>query len=127
MKIGLRKAVQSFVRQVDAEYVQAEDKSEKEKEFYVSFYNLTFVEKIRDLKSVKIGRLVSITGTVTRTSEVRPELMYGKFTCQECGTPSEAIEQQFKFTEPPCCQNPLCEKHCLVKAGFFRICSHLHR
>ena len=85
----LRKAVQGFVREVDADYVQAEDKSEKEKEFYVSFYNLTFVEKIRDLKSVKIGRLVSITGTVTRTSEVRPELMYGKFTCQECGTPSE--------------------------------------
>jgi DNA replication licensing factor MCM6 len=46
---------------------------------------------------MKIGRLVSITGTVTRTSEVRPELMYGEFTCVECGSPSDKIEQVQDF------------------------------
>lgn len=30
----------------------------------------------------KIGRLISISGTITRTTDVRPELMYGSFICK---------------------------------------------
>ena len=37
------------------------------------------MEKIRGLHTDKIGKLVSVTGTVIRTSEVRPELLYGTF------------------------------------------------
>jgi len=43
--------------------------------------------------------LVAITGTVTRTSEVRPELLYGTFRCDDCGTIVKDVEQQFKYTE----------------------------
>ena len=50
-----------------------------------------------------VGRLVCITGTVTRTSEVRPELMFGRFKCVECGLLSDPVEQQFKFTDPTGC------------------------
>jgi DNA replication licensing factor MCM6 len=51
----------------------------------------------------KVGALSSFSGTVTRTSEVRPELLWGRFTCEECGTLSQPIEQQFKYTEPGQC------------------------
>ena len=52
-----------------------------------------------------VGRLVCITGTVTRTSEVRPELMFGRFHCVDCGLLSDPVEQQFKFTDPTGCLN----------------------
>ena len=48
----------------------------------VSFYNLDFVYKIRDLKSEKLGQLVSFSGTATRTTQVRPELVSGTFICK---------------------------------------------
>jgi DNA replicative helicase MCM subunit Mcm2 (Cdc46/Mcm family) len=52
------------------------------REFFVSFYNFSRVERIRAMNTDKIGRLLSISGTVTRTTEVRPELMYGHFLCK---------------------------------------------
>lgn len=60
------------------------------------------------MKSNVIGQLVAISGTVTRTSEVRPELLYGTFKCSECGTVAREIEQQFKYVEPSSCANAEC-------------------
>ena len=103
----LRKGVQAFIRSIPetAQYVVGEH---GDKEFFVAFYNLTTVERVRDLKSDRIGKLCAIQGTVTRTTEVRPELLYGTFTCLACGTLAENQEQQFKYTEPPLCKNPTC-------------------
>ena len=103
----LRKGVQVFIRSIPetAQYVQGE---QGDKEFFVSFYNMTTVERVRDLRTDKIGKLCAIQGTVTRTTEVRPELLYGTFTCLQCGTLAENVEQQFKYTEPPLCKNPAC-------------------
>ena len=56
----------------------------------------------------KVGALVSFNGTVTRTSEVRPELLWGRFTCGLCGVMSAPVEQQFKFTEPTKCTQSTC-------------------
>jgi DNA replication licensing factor MCM6 len=50
----------------------------------------------------KIGQLASISGTVTRTSEVRPELISGTFSCEMCQTTIRDVEQQFKYTEVSC-------------------------
>lgn len=50
------------------------------------------MNKIRDLKVMALGRLMSIHGTVTRTTEVKPELLLGTFRCQECGEITEHIE-----------------------------------
>lgn len=77
-------------------------------EFFVAFYNLSSVEKIRMVRTGKIGRLMSISGTVTRTSEVRPELFYGHFICKKCATIHPHVEQQYQYTEPPVCRNPQC-------------------
>jgi DNA replication licensing factor MCM6 len=55
--------------------------------------------RLRELATSEIGRLVSVTGVVTRTSEVRPELLQGTFKCLECGGVIKNVEQQFKYTE----------------------------
>ena len=41
-------------------------------------------DRLRQLRSLKIGRLSQFVGTVTRTSEVRPELFSGCFRCMTC-------------------------------------------
>ena len=46
-------------------------------------------------------------GVVTRTSEVRPELLSGTFKCLDCGTIVKNVEQQFKYTEVTVTDNPL--------------------
>ena len=68
------------------------------RDFSLSFYNLSIISGIRSLHTDKIGRLLSISGTVTRTSEVRPELLFGTFTCIECKTSVPDVEQQFRYT-----------------------------
>ncbi|KAJ1981251.1 MCM DNA helicase complex subunit mcm6 [Dimargaris xerosporica] len=77
--------------------------------FAVAMTNLPSVARIRELRTDKIGQLSSISGTVTRTSEVRPELVFGTFQCTECGTLAFHVEQQFKYCEPSLCQNPVCQ------------------
>jgi DNA replication licensing factor MCM6 len=66
------------------------------------------INKIRDLKVQCLGRLMSIHGTVTRTTEVKPELLEGAFKCQECSEVRTGVEQQFKFTEPVKCKDDKC-------------------
>ena len=51
---------------------------------------------------------MSIHGTVTRTTEVKPELLLGTFKCVECSAYTPNVEQQFKFTEPIRCVNDQC-------------------
>ena len=57
----------------------------RQKIFYVSFYNLHELDSIRSLKTDKLGKLIAIKGTLTKTTEVRPELLVGNFECKECG------------------------------------------
>lgn len=63
---------------------------------------------MRDLTTAEVGKLVSITGVVTRTSEVRPELLQGTFKCLECGSVIKNVEQQFKYTEVGVCISCIC-------------------
>lgn len=78
------------------------------REFHLAFYNMPLTSGIRDLRMDKIGQLITIQGTVTRTSEVRPELVLGTFRCMECGGFVHDVEQQFKYTEPIMCPNIKC-------------------
>ena len=83
----LRKAVHLFISEVDRDFVTDE---KGDKEFFVAFYHMDFTRKIRDLRTERIGQLVSITGTVTRTTEVRPELLYGTFDAESAQQISRA-------------------------------------
>lgn len=79
-----------------------------DKVFSLAFYNLPLVSRLRQLRTGQIGKLLSISGTVTRTSEVRPELALGTFICESCNSICPDVEQTFKFTEPAQCPNPIC-------------------
>ncbi len=76
--------------------------------YYVSFHSLPVKHTIRDLKTKWIGQLTSISGTVTRASAVHPELLSGQFVCLDCGSTSQFVRQQFKYTEPRACANSAC-------------------
>lgn len=102
----LKKALQNFVRVHMADHVQDEENNDRE--FWVSFYNMPIMERMRDLKAGKLGRLVSFVGTVTRTSEVRPELYLATFKCNECQRLIRNVEQQFKYTQPLICPSGNC-------------------
>jgi DNA replication licensing factor MCM6 len=82
---------------------------ESEKVFQIAFYNLPLVNRIRDLRTNRIGTLMSISGTVTRTSEVRPELYKASFTCDACRSVVDGVEQIFRYTEPFMCPNATCQ------------------
>lgn len=111
----IRRALHNLVAQYEPEYLKlnptaaaTDSVNLQSREFNVAFYHLPLVSGIRDLRTDKIGTLMSISGTVTRTSEVRPELLYGSFICEVCGGLVNEIEQQFKYTEPSLCPNPTC-------------------
>lgn len=76
--------------------------------FWLSFYNVATAHRVRHLTTDKLGRLSRINGTVTRTSDVRPELLFGSFSCVVCGTQQPSIPQQHRYTEPLKCRNAAC-------------------
>lgn len=79
-----------------------------DKLFAIAFYNLPLVSRVRHLRTENIGQLLSISGTVTRTSEVRPELSLATFTCAACRSVVPNVEQTFRYTEPTQCPNSTC-------------------
>ena len=102
----LRRALLNLVTIFEPEYLKinptaatTDSANLQSREFNVAFYHLPLVSGIRDLRTDKIGTLMSISGTVTRTSEVRPELLFGSFICEVCNGLINDIEQQFKYTE----------------------------
>ena len=76
--------------------------------YYVGLHALHQHQSIRDLHAHSIGSLVSIGGTVTRSSAVRPELLTAAFHCGDCHTLHERVQQQFRYTTPLRCRNPTC-------------------
>ena len=47
--------------------------------YQIAIYNLPQMNKIRELRTLSLGRLMSIYGTVTRTTDAKPELIEGNF------------------------------------------------
>ncbi|KAE9409894.1 MCM-domain-containing protein [Gymnopus androsaceus JB14] len=111
----LRRALHNLVAEFEPEYLKinptaatTDSANLQSREFNIAFYHLPLVSGIRELRTHKIGTLMSISGTVTRTSEVRPELLFGSYICEICKGLVNDIEQQFKYTEPALCPNPVC-------------------
>ncbi|XP_028283428.1 DNA replication licensing factor MCM6 [Parambassis ranga] len=78
------------------------------KEFYVAIEELPTRHKIRELSSMRIGTLVRISGQVVRTHPVHPELVSGTFLCMDCQALIKDVPQQFKYSPPTICTNPVC-------------------
>ncbi|KAK3432496.1 hypothetical protein EUGRSUZ_D00002 [Eucalyptus grandis] len=102
----LRNACKRFVMEQKPTFI-ADDNPHKD--INIAFFNLPFAKRLRELTTAEIGKLVSVTGVVTRTSEVRPELLQGTFKCLDCGGVIRNVEQQFKYTEPSICVDPTCQ------------------
>ncbi|CAK6952074.1 DNA replication licensing factor MCM6 [Scomber scombrus] len=78
------------------------------KEFYVAIQDFPTRHKIRELSSMRIGTLVKISGQVVRTHPVHPELVSGTFLCMDCQAVIKDVPQQFKYSPPTICRNPVC-------------------
>jgi len=86
----------------------------RQKEFldalHIAMINMPSLLPIRRaVRTEHIARLISICGTVTRTSDVRPELLLGSFRCSQCSLDTPPIAQQYHYTRPTVCQNPRCQ------------------
>ncbi|KAI4211612.1 MAG: hypothetical protein LQ351_005653 [Letrouitia transgressa] len=79
-----------------------------DKLFTLAFYNLPLISRVRQLRTASVGKLLSISGTATRTSEVRPELYLATFICEACRGVIPNVEQTFRYTEPTQCPNLTC-------------------
>ncbi|KAJ3062911.1 MCM DNA helicase complex subunit mcm6 [Podochytrium sp. JEL0797] len=110
----LRKAVQNMVRLHAPDYLRESrggafsDDAGVIRDFAIAWYNMDGYRKLRSLRMDMVGTLTAISGTVTRTSEVRPELLFGTFQCEDCNTIIKDVEQEFKYTEPTVCPDKLC-------------------
>ncbi|XP_066300291.1 zygotic DNA replication licensing factor mcm6-B-like [Branchiostoma lanceolatum] len=78
------------------------------KEFYLSVTDVPTRHKVRELTTGKVGSLLRISGQVVRTHPVHPELVSGTFICLDCQSVIKDVEQQFKYTQPTICRNPVC-------------------
>jgi len=108
---ALNAAVPQFLTKIEDHDLAEEVRKARETEelkFTVAFYDLPLYSGIRDLRTEKLGRLISICGTVTRTTEIKPELLVGTFQCNECNREVTGVVQQFKVTEPSMCPT----RHC---------------
>lgn len=69
---------------------------------------LSKLNRIRELSTARVGTLLRISGQVVRTHPVHPELVSGTFLCLDCQSVIKDVEQQFKYTQPAICKNPVC-------------------
>nr|CAD7589912.1 unnamed protein product [Timema genevievae] len=97
-----------FLNQAVCNFARDHGDAKNDKEYYVSFVEVPTRHKVRELTTVKIGTLIRITGQVVRTHPVHPELVSGTFVCLDCQTVIKDVEQQFKYTNPTICRNPVC-------------------
>lgn len=80
----------------------------KVEKFHPSFYDMDAQYTVRDLRTKLLGVLVSFSGIITRSTQVRPELLAGTFECQECKAAIRHVAQNYRYTQPSQCINPLC-------------------
>ena len=62
-------------------------------------------KEIRKLRSVHLGKFLSIRGIVRRATEVRPKLKMGAFECSDCGQITYVSQDGMKLKEPDKCSS----------------------
>ncbi|XP_071443764.1 DNA replication licensing factor Mcm6 [Hetaerina americana] len=100
--------INPFLCQAVSNFAKDHGEAKEDREYRVSFVDVPTRHKVRELKTAKVGSLVRISGQVVRTHPVHPELILGQFICLDCQTVIKDVEQQFKYTNPTICHNPVC-------------------
>eukprot|EP00747_Dinoflagellata_sp_TGD_P141345 gnl/TRDRNA2_/TRDRNA2_176112_c0_seq2.p1 gnl/TRDRNA2_/TRDRNA2_176112_c0~~gnl/TRDRNA2_/TRDRNA2_176112_c0_seq2.p1 ORF type:complete len:804 (-),score=206.95 gnl/TRDRNA2_/TRDRNA2_176112_c0_seq2:265-2652(-) len=111
MRDALNAAVPQLLSKLEGAELQEKVRQAREKDelkFTAAFYDLPTYNGIRDLRTELLGELVTISGTVTRTTDVKPELLVGTFECNDCARKITGVVQQFKITEPAVCPSRNC-------------------
>lgn len=63
------------------------------KEIYIRFRDVSIMDKIRDLRSTNLGKLIRTQGVVTRRTGVFPQMLYVAFRCPYCKSIMDGIKQ----------------------------------
>ncbi|CAD7928102.1 unnamed protein product [Amoebophrya sp. A25] len=105
IRVYLDQAVPQFMRIVGEhnEKVQNYVSSKPHRTWNLAIFNFPARTPLRDLNMEHAGQLREISGTVTRTTETKPEILVGCFDCGLCGNEITNVTQEFKFTLPPVC------------------------
>lgn len=79
--------------------------------FHARYINLPEAHRVhlRGIRSDHIGKMISVNGILTRTSEVKPQLTEGVFRCRICGEIMR-IPQGDYYTKPYQCSNNNCNR-----------------
>ena len=79
--------------------------------FHARFVNLPEAHRIhlRKIRSDHIGKLISVSGILTRASEVKPQLTIGMFKCRSCGEKIDIVQGEY-YTKPYQCTNNNCNR-----------------
>ena len=64
--------------------------------------------RVRDIRTEKINKLITVSGLVQKISEVWPRITVAQFECQRCGYITELPQMGYKFSEPLECENEMC-------------------
>ncbi len=89
--------------------IEAEDYATRP--FNARFINLPESHRVhlRKIRANHIGKLIAVNGILTRSSEVKPQLMEGVFECRACGEKVSVIQGD-SYTKPYQCTNNACNK-----------------
>ncbi|MCI2412991.1 MAG: minichromosome maintenance protein MCM [Cuniculiplasma sp.] len=63
---------------------------------------------IRNIRSMNVGKLLSITGIIRKNTEVIPRLYNAAFQCSLCGSRTYVLQNRGKLEEPERCSNEEC-------------------
>ncbi len=71
----------------------------------VRLYNLSKSQEIKigNIRSRHLNELIVIEGIIRQASDVRPQVVNGKFECPSCGTIMSVLQIEKKFREPSRC------------------------
>ncbi|MGP6207568.1 minichromosome maintenance protein MCM [Cuniculiplasma sp. SKW3] len=64
--------------------------------------------EIRNLRSINVGKLISISGIIRKNTEVMPRLYNAAFQCVYCKTITYMLQQRGRLEEPERCSNEEC-------------------
>ncbi|MEM3585968.1 MAG: minichromosome maintenance protein MCM [Candidatus Jordarchaeaceae archaeon] len=102
----LDQALRRIIESEDPEF------AERVENFHVRFSNLPEEHHIplRKIRSQHIGRLIMVSGILTRASEVKPKIVEAIFVCQRCGEVMPVKQPDTKINQPSECFNPACRR-----------------
>ena len=62
-------------------------------DIYVRLRDVSILDKIRDLRSTNLGKMIRTQGVVTRRTGVFPQMVYLAFKCRYCNQITDGIKQ----------------------------------